>query len=142
MAPPKVRPASSGWRTPCATSTRPPRWAVYLSIENHTYAIALDSDALAVHFPAAGEHELAELFGAETGDDVDKFAQCGWTEGPHNLPLLDRSPHRFVGRVVDVVDNGGDHVLFVLDPERIEHPGPFEPLTFRAIRDVQAGHPA
>ena len=31
-----------GFHTQC--SIHPPRWAVYLSIENHTYAIALDSE--------------------------------------------------------------------------------------------------
>jgi flavin reductase (DIM6/NTAB) family NADH-FMN oxidoreductase RutF len=129
-----------GFHTQC--SIHPARWAVYVSIENHTYGVALESEALAGHFPGAGEHELAALFGSETGDDVDKFAHCAWQPGPHDLPLLDRSPHRFVGRVVDIVDDGGDHDCFVLEPEVIENPGRLTPLTFGAIRDVEAGHPA
>ncbi len=137
----------SGERSGCLVgfhtqaSIDPLRWAVFMSTANHTYAVALESEALGVHFPGATEHELAALFGSETGDAIDKFARCDWTAGPHGVPLLDRSPHRFVGRVVDVVDDGGDHVCFVLEPEVVDHPGRLEPLTFRAIRDVEAGHP-
>ena len=59
--------------------------------------------------------ELAELFGGETGDDVDKFARCAVAEGPHGLPLLDDCPDWFAGRVIDrhVL---GDHVGFLLEP--------------------------
>src|SRR5207248_6722269 len=31
----------------------------------------------------------AALFGARTGDEVDKFTRCRWTSGPAGVPLLD-----------------------------------------------------
>jgi len=127
-----------GFHTQC--SIDPLRWAVFLSVENHTYRAALDAEALAAHFPSADDHDVAALFGSVTGDEADKFAGCEWTEGPHGVPLLTRCPVRFVGRVHDIVDSGGDHVCFVLDPIAAEHPELLHPLTFQATRDVQAGH--
>jgi flavin reductase (DIM6/NTAB) family NADH-FMN oxidoreductase RutF len=128
-----------GFHTQC--SIHPLRWAVFLSVENRTYHAALDAEVLAVHFPAAGDHDMAELFGSLTGDKVDKFARCEWTTGPDAVPLLARCPNRFVGRVLDVIDGGGDHVCFVLDPIAVEHPGPLTALTFQSTRDVEPGHP-
>jgi flavin reductase (DIM6/NTAB) family NADH-FMN oxidoreductase RutF len=129
-----------GFHTQC--NIDPIRWAVFLSVENHTYRVGLDADALAVHFPAGGQHELAELFGSDTGDDIDKFSRCEWTEGPHGVPLLVDCPNRFVGRVLDLVDHGGDHVCFVLEPVLTDHPHPVDQLGFQAVRDVDPGHPA
>jgi flavin reductase (DIM6/NTAB) family NADH-FMN oxidoreductase RutF len=129
-----------GFHAQC--SIHPLRWAVFLSVENRTYQAALDAEALAVHFPAAGDHDLAELFGSLTGDEVDKFSRCEWTPGLHGVPLLTRCPNRFVGRVLDSFDHGGDHVCFVLDPVVAEQAESFTPLTFQFIRDIKPGHPA
>jgi len=129
-----------GFHTQC--SIHPLRWAVFLSVENHTYRCALDAEVLVVHFPAAGDHDIAEIFGSMTGDDADKFARSEWTSGPYGVPLLERCPNRFVGRVIDVIDDGGDHVCFVLDPIAVEHPGTLTPLTYQSTRDVSPGHPA
>jgi flavin reductase (DIM6/NTAB) family NADH-FMN oxidoreductase RutF len=129
-----------GFHAQC--SIHPMRWAVFLSIENRTYPAALDAEVLAVHFPAVADHDLAELFGSMTGDEVDKFAFCEWTAGPHAVPLLVRCPHRFVGRILDVVDHGGDHVCFVLEPITVDLTGSFTPLTFQSTRDISPGHPA
>src|SRR5262249_36039510 len=63
-----------GFHTQC--SMDPLRWAVFLSVMNRTYRIALDAEVLGLHFPAASDHDLAELFGSMTGDEVDKFARC------------------------------------------------------------------
>jgi flavin reductase (DIM6/NTAB) family NADH-FMN oxidoreductase RutF len=129
-----------GFHTQC--SIDPLRWAVFLSVKNHTYRVALDADVLAMHFPSADDHDLAELFGSLTGDDIDKFARCEWTEDETGVPLLSRCPNRFVGRVLDVVDDGGDHVLFVLEPIAVTHAGPVRQLGFQAVRDLRPGHEA
>ena len=47
--------------------------------------------------PARRAATLAELFGGETGDEVDKFARCAWHEGPEGVPMLDGCANRFVG---------------------------------------------
>ena len=56
-----------------------------------------------MHFVPADGEEIAELFGSETGDEVDKFARCAWHEGPAGLPIsrrpaeLVRRPHPRAG---------------------------------------------
>ena len=63
-------------------SIDPPRFLVGLSEKNHTYRVAQRAEHVAVHFVPADGEEIAELFGSETGDEVDKFARCAWHEGP------------------------------------------------------------
>jgi len=64
------------------TSIDPPRFAACLSHKNRTYRRGRDADALGVHCVPADAPALAELFGGETGDEVDKFARCEWHDGP------------------------------------------------------------
>ena len=82
------------------TSIDPPRFAVCLSHNNRTYRRGRDAELLGVHCVPEHATELAELFGGETGDEVDKFARAAWHEGPEGVPLLDECPNRFVGRVL------------------------------------------
>src|SRR4051812_29301909 len=81
-----------GFHTQC--SIHPAQWAVWLSKVNHTHGVAAAAQWLAVHFPSADDRDVAELFGEETGDDVDKFAGCEWSAGPDGVPVLDRIPNR------------------------------------------------
>jgi flavin reductase (DIM6/NTAB) family NADH-FMN oxidoreductase RutF len=122
------------------TSIDPPRFAVCLSRKNRTHRRGRDSPALAVHCVAADAPDLAELFGGETGDEVDKFTRCEWHDGPEGLPILDRCERWFVGRVVDRVD-AGDHELFLLEPVAAS-PGREEDFTFYRAKRIEPGHPA
>ncbi|HET8617180.1 MAG TPA: flavin reductase family protein [Actinomycetales bacterium] len=122
-------------------SIDPPRMLVCLSERNRTFEVAQAARFLAVHVVEPDQRELAHLFGGESGDDVDKFARCGWHPGPDGLPLLDDCPRRFVGRVLESYALG-DHSGFLLQPLS-EHDGPSDQaLTYQQVRDVDAGHPA
>ena len=85
-----------GFATQC--SIDPPRFLACISDKNHTYRV-LESGAgsMAVHVVPEQADHLVELFGGETGDEEDKFAQCGWSEGPEGLPVLDDCPSWFAG---------------------------------------------
>jgi flavin reductase (DIM6/NTAB) family NADH-FMN oxidoreductase RutF len=127
-----------GFASQC--SLDPPRFAVWISKANHTYEVVERADVLVVHVLAEG-HALAELFGGETGDRVDKFAEVPWTPGPAGIPVLDQARAWFAGRVEHRAD-WGDHVGYSLEPiEGGTHPGG-QPLSFRDVADVEAGHPA
>lgn len=130
------------------TSIDPPRFLVCLSEKNHTFRVAAGADLLAVHALAADQRPLAELFGAETGDEVDKFAECAWTAGPGGVPLLEECPRRLVGRVLARLPLG-DHVGFLLEPvEADENPrarraeDPAQALTLEDVTDLEPGHEA
>ena len=125
-------------------SIDPRRYVVWLSRVNRTYRIAQRSSHLAVHGVGIDDHDLAELFGGTTGDEVDKLAAVEWTPGPGGVPLVAALPVRFVGRVLTELDlPDADHVGFVLDPLPAgpgAAAGP--PLRLSDAKDISPGHPA
>ena len=122
-------------------SIDPPRFAVGLSDKNRTYRVAWESDLLGVHFLSTEDGDLAELFGSETGDEVDKFGRVDWTAGPDDTPLLDRCPNRFVGRVLNRSDSG-DHVMFLLEPVAADRGTELRPFPFHRAKRLEPGHEA
>ena len=56
------------------SSIEPQRYCVWLSKANYTYRVALQSSHLVIHFLTGDDLPLAELFGTQTGDTVDKSA--------------------------------------------------------------------
>lgn len=123
------------------TSIDPSRFLVCLSVKNHTYTVAREATRLAVHLVPSHADPLAQLFGGETGDEVDKFARCAWHEGPHGLAILEECENWFVGAVVDRVAFG-DHVGFVLDPEVVRYGTAGRQFTFHRAKRIDAGHEA
>jgi flavin reductase (DIM6/NTAB) family NADH-FMN oxidoreductase RutF len=124
------------------TSIHPPRFLVGLSKRNRTFRIASRATHLAVHLVPRRHRDLARLFGSQTGDRTDKFAQCRWRTGPHDMPVLDDAAGWFVGAVLDRRELG-DHVGFLLEPVAGEAPDRFEQLvTFSDVRDLEPGHEA
>ncbi|MFC7014004.1 flavin reductase family protein [Streptomyces viridiviolaceus] len=143
-----VTAAAGGERAGCLVgfasqcSLEPVRFVVWLSEVNRTYRVARSAQVLAVHLLTRQQRPLAELFGGETGDRVDKFRQVRWREGHGGAPVLEDAEAWFVGQVVRHAD-GGDHVGFVLDPvewgEREPSGGPL--LRLHDARTIHAGHP-
>jgi flavin reductase (DIM6/NTAB) family NADH-FMN oxidoreductase RutF len=122
-------------------SIDPPRFAVCLSHNNRTYRRGRDAPWLAVHCVPADAGELAELFGGETADEVDKFARCDWRDGPHGMPLLDECESWFVGRVLTRLD-AGDHDAFLLEPVSAAASRDQDEFTFHRARRIEPGHEA
>jgi flavin reductase (DIM6/NTAB) family NADH-FMN oxidoreductase RutF len=125
-----------GFATQC--SIHPPRFLACLSKKNHTYALAQRATVLAVHVVEEKNKEIAELFGGETGDEIDKFARLPWRE-VHGVPVLEGCDRWFAGRVLQHVDLG-DHVGFQLEPLEAEPGAPSEQLTFQQAKDIEPGH--
>ncbi|MEV4002540.1 flavin reductase family protein [Actinomadura sp. NPDC049753] len=125
------------------TSIEPFRFLVCLSRRNRTYRVAEGAAVLAVHVLGRGEdqRELAALFGERTGDEIDKFARCSWRPGPEGVPLLTGVPRRMVGRIVERTELG-DHAGFLLAPVDVTIGAEADPLTFRALPDLEPGHEA
>ena len=122
------------------SSFDPPRFLACLSRVNRTFTLAQEVEALAVFVVPADRSDLAELFGGETGDEIDKFARCDWHEGPRGLPILAGCPSWFAGEIVDRVDLG-DHMGFLLDPFAVEYDETREILYFQSVTYIDPGHP-
>lgn len=125
----------------CQVSIDPQMFLACLSDKNRTYRVAArGASHLGVHLLPRDRRDLAELFGGETGDEVDKLARCPWREGPHRVPLLDACPDRFVGAVREQ-RRLGDHVGFLLEPVAADHAGG-SPMPIAGVVDVDPGHDA
>lgn len=142
-----VTAAAGGEREGCLvgfatqSSIDPPRFLVCLSKNNRTYRMAKGVDSVAVHMVPEDATDLVELFGGETGDDVDKFERASWSEGPDGLPLLDACPSWFAGRVLGWLDCG-DHEAVLLDPFAAHNGHGDEPFPFHRAKRIDPGHEA
>jgi flavin reductase (DIM6/NTAB) family NADH-FMN oxidoreductase RutF len=122
------------------SSVDPGRFLACLSRANRTFRLAREASALAVHLVPRQRTDLAELFGGETGDEIDKFSHCAWSGGPCGLPILEACPSWFAGAIVSRHDLG-DHEGYLLDPiEARSQPG--ELLYFQDVKYISPGHPA
>lgn len=128
-----------GFAAQCSIS--PPRFMVWLSKKNHTYRVAQRSRVLAVHLLSTDDLALAELFGTETGETVDKLERVPWREGPGGAPVLTDCARWFAGRVVDRTDTG-DHVGFLVEPFEADAAPWAGQLGFQAVRHLDPGHEA
>ena len=134
-----------GFATQC--SIHPPRWAVWLSVVNRTCDVARRAEHVAVHaLSAAANRELAELFGGESGDEVDKFARCGWSPGPGDVPVLAGVPGWFVARILDELPAIGDHAGFLVEPVAawvadVDSDAALRPdLGYQSVKRIEPGH--
>jgi flavin reductase (DIM6/NTAB) family NADH-FMN oxidoreductase RutF len=128
-----------GFGTQC--SIDPPRFAVWISRKNHTFGVAEQAGVLAVHFLSTEDRGLAELFGGETDDEVDKFARCRWHEGPGGAPVLEDCTRWFAGEVIERIP-ADDHVGFLLAPVEAHTERWSGQLGFQSARSISPGHEA
>ena len=121
------------------TGTEPPTFVVGVSRTSHTFAVASQSQHLAVHVLARHHRALAELFGGQTGHQVNKFDRCSWRAGPQGMPILDEAIAWFVGKIVGWLD-AGDHVAYMLLPVATWAPECDEdPLYLSDLDDLDPG---
>jgi flavin reductase (DIM6/NTAB) family NADH-FMN oxidoreductase RutF len=126
-----------GFATQC--SIDPPRFLVCLSDKNRTFRVAREAEVVVVHLVPAEADDLAQLFGSETGDEVDKFDRCAWHEGPQGTPVLDGCGNWFAGRILERIP-AGDHCALLLDPFDAHSDGSEHAFTFHRARRIEPGH--
>lgn len=129
-----------GFHSQC--SIDPPRYVVWLSVANRTHELAQRATHLGVHVLGTDDHALAERFGGQTGDEVDKLDGLSWSPGGASVPLLAACPNRFVGRIVERHEADGDHMAYVLEPIDVAIPEPPVPLRLGDATDISPGHDA
>jgi flavin reductase (DIM6/NTAB) family NADH-FMN oxidoreductase RutF len=137
--------AASGERSGCLVgfatqvSIDPPRFLVCLSDKNRTFRVAEDASVLTIHFVPEDQAELAELFGGETGDEVDKFERVEWRPGRDGTPILAALENWFTGRIIDRYEFG-DHRGFLLEPIEGQSGRGEGTFTFHRAKRIEPGH--
>ena len=123
-------------------SIDPPRFLVGLSVNNHTHRVASEASRLVVHLLDDESIGLARLFGEQTSDEADKFAECSWRPGPDGLPVLEQPPAWFSGTVRQRSEVG-DHTAFLVEVDTAEvRRQPTRLLRLSDVSDFEPGHEA
>ena len=141
-----VTTAEGGERAGCLvgfhvqSSIEPERYAIWLSKANHTYRVGLRASHFALHFLTDADLPLAERFGTQTGDTVDKFAGLSVDVGDGEVPILRDCPHRLVVRRIALLDENGDHVCISTEPVSGCSSGTFRPLRLSQASHLTPGH--
>ncbi len=120
-------------------SIHPPRFLVCISDKNRTFRLANRTRVLIVHFVPEDARDLAELFGGETGDEIDKFERVQWSPGPDGAPVLDALENWFAGRILERFPFG-DHCGFLLEPIDGAAGRGKSTLTFHRAKRIEPGH--
>lgn len=121
------------------TSVKPPRFLVCISEKNHTFQAVREAAVVVVHFLSDDNEATAQLFGGQTGDEVDKFEHCEWREGPGGTPVLADCAGWIAGRVLERVPLG-DHLGLLLEPFEGEDRGDEPDLGFQDAKGIDPGH--
>jgi len=127
-----------GFLTQC--SLEPERFLVCLSRANRTYVLARSAKALGVHLLGRDQQELAQLFGEQTDDQVDKLALCPWHPGASGAPILERCAAWAEMRILEQIPLG-DHVGFLVEPTSSDRGGAEGVLHFSEAAPLAPGHP-
>ncbi len=128
----------AGFVTQC--SLNPARFLVCLSKLNHTFFVGERSSGIAIHLLGEDQTELASLFAESTGDTVDKFEHCGWSEGASGAPILDDCAAWLEGNVLDRF-SVGDHEAFLMSPTAGGSGRPHGLLMLKNSPPFRPGHP-
>ena len=128
-----------GFATQC--SIHPPRFLAGISDKNRTYRVAEAASSMGIHLVPEDAGELAELFGGETGDEVDKFERCEWHPGPRTCRCSTTA------RTASSAGSWsaspfGDHVGMVLEPFFAEEDAEAGQLGFHRAKRIDPGHDA
>lgn len=123
------------------SSIDPLRFLACLSDKNHTTRLAVRAAGLALHVVPREAAWLAELFGSQTGDEVDKFAHCRWHDGPLGLPLLDDCSQWFAGRILQRLPLG-DHIGHQVELCAAGCRDATDAFTLQQALDLEPGHEA
>jgi flavin reductase (DIM6/NTAB) family NADH-FMN oxidoreductase RutF len=92
-----------------SVSLDPPLLLVCLAKTAHSADVFREAPHFAVNILAEDQKAVSGLFASRT---PEKFAQCAWTPGPANLPLIDGALARFACTNHQLVD-AGDHLILI-----------------------------
>lgn len=142
-----VTAASHGERAGCLvgfhsqSSIEPRHYCVWISKANHTCEVVRRAGAFAVHILGKGDRDVAELFGSESGDDLDKFSRCDFMDHEAGPPLLTGCANRLVLERTGITGDGGDHVCLTGRLVEASFDGEIPtPLRLSDVADLAPGH--
>jgi flavin reductase (DIM6/NTAB) family NADH-FMN oxidoreductase RutF len=123
------------------SSITPVRFLVCVSKVNHTFGVAERGGHLGLHLLGSGQGALASLFGEESGDTVDKFAQVSWSSGVTGVPILASCAAWLEGPIIDQ-HSAGDHEAYLVAARAGGLGSETGQFMSRQAAGFEPGHPA
>lgn len=127
-----------GFHTQSSISAQ--QYSFWVSKANHTYVVSLRSSHFGIHFLSADDAAWAEHFGAQSGDDHDKFAAIQLEDNGGNPPLIKALPNRLVVERIAMLDDRGDHACVTAKVVAAASAGSFTPLRLSDVTHLRPGH--
>ena len=121
-------------------TSAPARVSVAINKENATTGVVLESGRFEANVLAeSAPMELIGLFGFQSSNDVDKFAETAHALDAAGVPYLNEHVvAHFGARVIETVDVGS-HYLVVGEVEEAEVLGSEAPMTYAYYHQVKGG---
>lgn len=116
------------------------QYSLWLSKANYTYRVGLRATHFAVHFLSKEDLAIAERFGTQSGEHVDKFEGIDIDIDDSGVPLIRQCPNRMVLERIAVLDDGGDHVCITTRVHSTQTTGTFVPMRLSDAAHLDAGH--
>jgi flavin reductase (DIM6/NTAB) family NADH-FMN oxidoreductase RutF len=109
-------------------SFKPPLIMAAIRPESSVFACLSESRHVAIHILGSHQQEIARKFLAST--DVKDSLMNGepFTEGTTSAPILKNISSYIECNVRQIVNDGGDHALVIMEAVHAEHAGDFKPL--------------
>lgn len=106
----KINGQTVAWVT--QASINPPMVAVGISSERYTYGLLKESKVFAINFLPKSRQDIVDLFGFQTGAEVDKFKDFKYRSAVTRSPILNDAAAFLDCKVVKTCQTG-DHELFI-----------------------------
>lgn len=127
-----------GYHSP--SSIGPQHYCFWLSKANHSYRVGLLASHFVLHFLTKDDLEIARLFGARSGDTVDKFGEIDVELNAHGVPLITGCPNRMELERITILDDGGDHVCVTGRLTTADTTGKFTPFRLSDAGNLAPAH--
>ena len=130
-----------GFHSQC--SIEPDRYAVWLSKANHTCQLALRATHFGLHFlrhdhGTAWPRSSARCVAVRSTSSRSAPAHTG----PFDVPIIDACSDWVVARRTAFLEEGSDHICFIVEPVEASAGEPSGPLRFEDVADLTPGHDA
>jgi flavin reductase (DIM6/NTAB) family NADH-FMN oxidoreductase RutF len=112
-------------------SFKPPLVMAAVRRESNAFQCLSQSKIAAIHVLAEGQENLGQRFFAPTKAAEGEINGEPFANRATSAPILESAPAYVECRVRQIVDDGGDHAIVIMEVVEAECRCPFQPLTMR-----------
>ncbi|GAB3057824.1 flavin reductase family protein [Micromonospora schwarzwaldensis] len=101
-----------------SVSLEPAKVLFCVTSHSSSFPVLIGADRIAIHILGQDQEDVARRFATSGLSGAERLSGVSWVPGPDGVPLLPGTPAILAG-VRDEVITSGDHVIFLLDVDRV-----------------------